>query len=598
MRNTDDDDDATTVIGDWSDWSDIDEDEFYDYDHLNVVIDDVTGQCLKMDVQPQSDIKEPTKYEHAIVGPLGPRWIGSMREEWEALLSNGTFYPAISRFDPKLRGRNITKSRWVYKIKLNRDGTIERYKSRFVVCGYSQRAGLDYDRTFSATLRASSFRVLLSLAAGKKMQLRQFDVSNAFTQAFMDDTVLYIEPPKGFEEWEIINGKKYAKVLQLRKALYGTKQASRLWHNTLRDWLTSPEIGFVQCKSDPCLFRKVDGDQEIIVGVYVDDIISAHHGDEMFKVFSEKFKKRFSSKDSKILNWFLGMAIDQHDDFSVDVCHSLSIEKLVEKYLPGNTTTREYPSNEIFNKLDRAQSDTERAKMESLPYASLVGALLYIAVMSRPDVAFHTSILAKFLSDPSPDGWKAAIILLQYLDSTKARKMHFSGKVEVPPKLSKNAKDITDNHGFVAYSDSSWGNRYPYPMFGYGIYLFGGLVSYASKQLKTVAFSSCEAEYAAGSFCCKEIEFVRSICDDLGLTLSGRLVLALDNTACIDIAFDVGVSGRTKHFDRAIHYLRDLTQLRRVLPTFVSTDNQRADGYTKALDKSTFLSWVPCVISR
>ena len=124
--------------------------------------------------------------------------------------------------------------------------------------------------------------------------------------------------------------------------------------------------------------------------------------------------------------------------------------------------------------------------------------------------------------------------------------MHFSGKVEVPPKLSKNAKDITDNHGFMAYSDSSWGNRYPYPMFGYGIYLFGGLVSYASKQLKTVAFSSCEAEYAAGSFCCKEIEFVRSICDDLGLTLSGRLVLALDNTACIDIAFDVGVSGRTK----------------------------------------------------
>jgi len=77
----DDDGDAATVIGDWSDWSDIDEDEFCDYDHLNVVIDDVTGQCLKMDVQPQSDIKEPTKYDHAIVGPLGPRWISSMREE-------------------------------------------------------------------------------------------------------------------------------------------------------------------------------------------------------------------------------------------------------------------------------------------------------------------------------------------------------------------------------------------------------------------------------------------------------------------------------------------------------------------------------------
>ena len=131
----------------------------------------------------------------------------------------------------------------------------------------------------------------------------------------------------------------------------------------------------------------------------------------------------------------------------------------------------------------------------------------------------------------------------------------------------------------------------------YGIYLYGGLISFASKQLKTVAFSSCEAEYAAGSYACKEIEFVRNICADMGVLLHGRLVLAVDNSACIDIANDVGVSGRTKHFDRAIHYLRDLTQLRRVLPTFVTTHNQRADGYTKPLDKSAFTKWASCVIS-
>ena len=98
---------------------------------------------------------------------------------------------------PSLAGSTRSNS---IVMELSRDSSLA-----FVVCGYSKRAGLDYDRTFSATLRASSFRVLLSLAAGKKMQLRQFDVSNAFTQAFMDDTVLYIEPPKGFEEWEIVN---------------------------------------------------------------------------------------------------------------------------------------------------------------------------------------------------------------------------------------------------------------------------------------------------------------------------------------------------------------------------------------------------------
>ena len=75
------------------------------------------------------------------------------------------------------------------------------------------------------------------------------------------------------------------------------------------------------------------------------------------------------------------------------------------------------------------------------------------------------------------------------------------------------------------------------------------------------------------------MEFVRNVCFDLGMKLQGRLVLAVDNTAVIDVAHDVGVSARTKHFDRAMHYLRDLVQLRRVIPVFmcVLTSNVQMD---------------------
>ena len=290
------------------------------------------------------------------------------------------------------------------------------------------------------------------------------------------------------------------------------------------------------------------------------------------------------------------MAIDQHEDYSIHVDHSLSIQKMADKFIPSNKVTREFPSSDLFNKLDRAKNDVERAKMQNFGYASIVGALLYVSVMSRPDIAFHTSILAKFLADPSPECCDAASILLQYLYSTRNKRMYYSGKVEVPEGLEKFRADIIRNHGFVAYSDSSWGNKYPYPMFGYGIYIYGGLISFASKQLKTVAHSSCEAEYAAASYTSKEVEFVRNICRDLGMELKDRLVVGVDNTAAIDIAHDVGVSGRTKHFDRAIHYFRDLTQLRRIIPAFVNTHQQRADGYTKALDKSTFLKWVKNIL--
>ena len=84
----------------------------------------------------------------------------------------------------------------------------------------------------------------------------------------------------------------------------------------------------------------------------------------------------------------------------------------------------------------------------------------------------------------------------------------------------------------------------------------------------------------------------------MGVELTGRLVLACDNTACIDLAHDVGVSSRTKHFQRAVHYLRDLTFMRRVLPVYVNTNQQRADGYTKALDVSKFQDWIKSSIVR
>lgn len=567
-------------------------------DVVYFVEDDVIHQVLQVDLAQMGDVPCPKKYRDTQSSPLRKEWNESMRKEYQALLDNQT-WEYVSRFDPRLKRRKPTKSRWVYTIKYNRDGTVERYKSRFVVCGYSQRQGIDYDRAFSATLRSSSFRMLLSIAAGRHLKLTQFDVKNAFTQANMDDVDLFVEPPEGkeFQEFETVNGKQYSKLLYLKRALYGTKQASRLWQEELRKFLTG--LHFIQSKADPCVYRLQRDNQEIILGVYVDDIITAHSGDKLFEEFKASFNLRFpGSQGGKPLHWFLGMAIDQHADFSIDVNHEQSIDKLAQKYIPQNKVTREYPLADAFQKLDKAQTSIDRAKVQNFPYASLVGALLYIAVMSRPDIAFYTSVLAKFLSDPSPEACDAAIILLQYLHSTRSRKMHFSGQVRVPAGLDKHGSDITRNHGFIAYSDSSWGNAVPYPMFGYAIYLHGSLISYASKQLKTVAFSSAEAEYAAASFTCKEIEFLRNLANDMGVRLNGRLVIAVDNTAAIDIAFNNGVSGRTKHYNMAIHYFRDLTNYRRILPAWVDTRFQRADGYTKALDKSKFLQWVQTCLRK
>ena len=96
--------------------------------------------------------------------------------------------------------------------------------------------------------------------------------------------------------------------------------------------------------------------------------------------------------------------------------------------------------------------------------------------------------------------------------------------------------------------------------------MYGGPVSYVSKLLKVVALSTAEAEYAAASYACREMAFIRGVCQDLGSILVGDLILAVDNEAAIDIAQNMGVTARNKHFTDAIHYFRDQVDRQAVTP--------------------------------
>ena len=558
---------------------------------VRVIIDDFTFDVLQADLSP-GKITVPKSYEEAMASPQKEQWKAAMDKEIQSLTGNQT-WDVVSRSSIP-NGRKPTKSRWVFALKYRRDGTIDKYKARFVVCGYSQIEGVDYDRAFSATLRATSFRTLLAVAAGLKLQLAHVDVTSAFTQAKLDDVDIWIDAPKGFSVGDDQHGPRVLKLLQ---ALYGTKQASRLWQETIANFLLG--LGFTRSKTDPCIFhydkRRRPGDRgQIIVGIYVDDLLVAHDGLH-YNWFCKEFAKRFKSTPPTPLSWFLGMSIDTHSDGSISVSQSSYVEKMVEKFLVDSfqpeSVKWKAPDPNHYSSLSTARDEAEQKLVAEKPYLSLVGSLLYAAVMTRPDIAYHTSILAKYMSNPSMACYDAAINLLKYLNGTKDKKLTYPGATMIPEGLYDHASQIRLNHGFVAYSDSSWGNKYPYPMFGYCIYLFGGLISFASKQMKIVALSSCEAEYVAAVACCKEITFVRNICADLGLHLTGSLVLAVDNTAAIDVAFNQGVSGRTKHFEMSLHYFRDKVTYGLIKPVYVSTTDQRADGFTKGLDKSKFIEW-------
>ena len=567
-----------------------------DHDLFTVyhIYDDVSQSYVRVCLADGSRLPIPNGFEEAVDSSDSERWWESMHKEITDLLRHDTWELVSRSTIPK--GRKPTKSRWVYTIKYTKDGTVERYKSRFVVCGYSQVQGFDYDRAFSATLRSTTVRTLLAICAGNKLKVEHFDVTNAFTQAEIDDVDIWVEPPKGFDKLCDEHG---SFVLKLKKALYGTKQASRLWQATLTEFLVK-DLGFVQSKSDPCLYRLEKDGGVLLIGVYVDDIICAHN-EKLFEWFKAKFLKRFNAKHLGPLEWFLGVAIEQHADYSISMHQTKYIETMVQKYIPHhekNCIERSFPDPKMFENLSRASDDDERARVSKLQYMSIIGALLHSSGMCRPDIAVYVSILAKYTSDPSQRCYDAAIMLLLYLHCTKDKKIVFTGSKKPPASGAFDGLEdvIERNHGFVAFSDSSWGNKYPYPMFGYCMFMYGGVISYASKQLKVVAFSSCEAEYAAAAYACKEIEFIRHLCSDMGFPFDGPLAFGVDNTAAIDVAYNMGVSGRTKHFNMAIHYFRDCVQLLSVVPRHVLTKFQQADIFTKQLDKTTFLEQRKCLL--
>ena len=274
------------------------------------------------------------------------------------------------------------------------------------------------------------------------------------------------------------------------------------------------------------------------------------------------------------------------------------VKKLVERFVPAcpaSLIKHAMPCNPLtFQPLTCASNDVERDKASRLPYMQLIGSLLYLSTMTRPDIAYHMSTLCSFMHDPTPMAYHAAIDLLLYV-SASSLTLHFPGTIKAPSGIDSNLQEtIRASGGLVAFSDSTWRrpNHLGYNMFGFVIYFMGPPISFTSKQLKVVALSSAEAEYAAASYVCREVVFIRNVLVDLGFTLTHPTVVCVDNKAAIEIAHNLGVTSRNKHFIDAIHYFRHLVDHCVVVPAHVLAQYERADGFTKCLGKSPFKIWL------
>lgn len=240
---------------------------------------------------------EPTNLSDAIKHPA---WKEAMTEEYQSIMKNDVW-----EIVPRPKGKSIVSSKWIFKIKHAADGSIEKYKARFVARGFSQKEGIDYEETFAPVARYTTVRAVLAIAASKGWKVHQMDVKTTFLNGKISEEV-FIEQPEGFETHD-----PNAFVCRLKKALYGLKQAPRAWYERIDKYLTS--LGFSKNEADPNLYYKRDKDGMVILILYVDDLLIT--GDDHLIVQCKKdLIREFEMKDLGLLHYFLGLEVRQNVD--------------------------------------------------------------------------------------------------------------------------------------------------------------------------------------------------------------------------------------------------------------------------------------------
>uniref|UniRef100_A0A803Q474 Major facilitator superfamily (MFS) profile domain-containing protein n=1 Tax=Cannabis sativa TaxID=3483 RepID=A0A803Q474_CANSA len=340
---------------------------------------------------------EPRNYKQARQHKI---WNQAMQTELYALLKNKTW--TYVKLPPNKR---VIGCRWVYKIKYNSDGSVERCKARLVAQGFSQQEGLDFFDTFSPVAKMVTFKLLLAISAIQNWHTLQIDINNAFLNGDLNEEVYMVLPP-GLSLGNTVDNDSTL-VCKLNKSIYGLKQSSRQWYKKLSDALIME--GFQQSQADYTLFTKGSGNNFIALLVYVDDIIIAGPNNQLLHQLQDSLHNQFKLKALGPLKYFPGFEIARSPEGIF-----LSQRKYTLQLLTDTGFTGSKPAKTPMDPKARLD-DTEGTTLEDpSAYRQLVGRVLYLT-LSRPDITYAVNILSQFMASPRTPHMQAVHHLLRYL---------------------------------------------------------------------------------------------------------------------------------------------------------------------------------------
>jgi hypothetical protein len=534
------------------------------------------------------EIAIPRSFKEAMASPQAAFWKSAIQDEINSLRLNDVF-DTVSIQVARDSGKRILPSIWVFTLK-HEEGddasTGLRYKARLVARGDLQDES-ELSDLYSPVANYTTVRTLLAVAALKNFDLDHMDVKTAFLNAPLPlDDEIYLHVPEGFDIPDLALGQRC--VLKLKRSLYGLRQAPSLWNSTLHEFLLSQ--GLRQSDADPCLYY----DEGCFwVAIWVDDLLVMSPNSERKRLFKEAICSRFKMRDLGPVKSFLGLEITRDRDLGIlRVTATSRIEQLLEHY--NLTDAKECDVPLSFN-LAPTPPDAPLLGRE-FPYRALIGALLYVATVVRPDISYAVSRLASFQERPSQEHWDAAKKVLRYLKGTKKAGLTYSFSRSMPVGLgsstplsqhleqfSKHVRDIAPErlHGFV---DASWADHSDSrkSQSAFVFVLANSPISWRSQIQKSVALSSCEAEYISLSEAAKDAIYLRRLLQVL-LPQECSTILFEDNQSAIVVA--AKHTKRLKHVDTRYHFIREHVASGAIQLEYIPSAIQVADSLTKPMER-------------
>jgi hypothetical protein len=398
------------------------------------------------------------------------------------------------------------------------------------------------------------------------------DVKTAFLNGNIEETIYMVQPEN------FVSGDPKNMVCKLTKSIYGLKQASRQWYLKFHQVILS--FGFEMNVIDECVYHKFIGSKCIFLVLYVDDILLATNDIGLLHETKRFLSNKFEMKDLGDASFVLGIQI--HRDRSqgtLGLSQRSYIDKVLKRFCmqdckPGDTPISK---GDKFSLNQCPKGNLEIQEMQKIPYASVVGSLMYAQVCTRPDIAYIVGVLGRYLSNPGMDHWKAAKRVLRYLKRTRDYMLTYrrSESLEI-----------------IGYSDSDFAGCQDSrkSTSGYIYLLAGGAVSWRSAKQTLVASSTMAAEFVACYEATGQAVWLKNFIPELRVidSISRPLTLYCDNQPAVIYASNNKSSAAGKFIDIKYLVVKDRIQDQTIDIKYISTKFMLADPLTKGLPPSVF----------